>query len=320
MGITEKCIFIGLSILITLNLLNYLYDKWNEKKKGNEQDVEEDNKKNKSAIEDEAKQQRRRERLIAELEKSKSYGYLECPEDLTQLTIEEIEKHLEAALPYLLQRHRQERYEFFKKYHLDYRCAKPVIETPTITINQPIKEACNNKKDWEKYREYLLRNNITCFYHFTDLSNIESIKANGGLYSWRYCVDNGIVIPKAGGGELSRSLDTRYHLENYVRLSFCSDHPMVYRLKQSGYSLVLLKIKIDVAWFEETVFADMNATDSAHHHGKEFEDLECVDISATQERYVPTTSPNFKKHQAEVLVKRFVPLEYIININNPIRL
>lgn len=92
---------------------------------------------------------------------------------------------------------------------------------------------------------------------------------------------------------------------------------MAYRLKQDGYNLVLLRIKIDVALLSETLFSDINAADGAHHHGRTMDDLRRVDLSATQQHYVSSSSPIFKKHQAEILVKTFIPLEYIENIDNP---
>ena len=42
------------------------------------------------------------------------------------------------------------------------------------------------KVDAISIRNLLLRNGIKCFYHFTDRANIESIRRNGGLYSWHY--------------------------------------------------------------------------------------------------------------------------------------
>jgi hypothetical protein len=95
---------------------------------------------------------------------------------------------------------------------------------------------------------------------------------------------------------------------------------MAYRLQQSGARLVLLKIRIDVAGFRDTKFSDINATDAGHHHGGEYEDLRRVDISATQLSYVSKTDPEFKPHQAECMVKTFLPIEYIENINNPQRM
>ena len=92
---------------------------------------------------------------------------------------------------------------------------------------------------------------------------------------------------------------------------------MSWRLKQRGSDLVLLKIKNDVALFSDTLFSDINVADGGHHHGGSFRDLQNVDIRATRRHYVRKDDPDFKKHQAEVMVKTFIPLEYIVNINNP---
>lgn len=160
-------------------------------------------------------------------------------------------------------------------------------------------------------RNHLTSNGVRCFYHFTDRRNLESIKKHGGLYSWHYCEDHGITIPYPGGNGTSRSLDSYHGLSDYVRLSFCTDHPMKWVLEQKGYDIVLLRIKIDVACLEGTLFSDINATDNNHRHGGTLDDLKRVNIQATQENYVSRTSPIFKQHQAEVMVKTFIPLEYI---------
>ena len=169
---------------------------------------------------------------------------------------------------------------------------------------------------WE-FRNYLSSNGIRYLYHFTDRRNLDSIRRYGGLYSWFYCENHDISIPFPGGGDQSRNLDRWHGLQDYVRLSFCDDHPMAYRLKQDGFNLVLLRIKIDVALLDETLFSDINAADGAHHHGRTMDDLRRIDLNATQQHYVSSSSPIFKKHQAEVLVKTFIPLEYIENIDNP---
>lgn len=173
------------------------------------------------------------------------------------------------------------------------------------------------KDNYSDYRDILLDNGITYLYHFTDRRNIDSIIQHGGLYSWHYCLKNNIKIPYPGGDASSKALDKSYRLEDYVRLSFCEDHPMSWRLQQQGYDLVLLKIKVEVAWIKDTLFSDMNATDKLHKHGGSLQDLKRVDFNATQQHYVRRDSPLFKKHQAEVLVKTFIPLQYIVNIDNP---
>ena len=173
------------------------------------------------------------------------------------------------------------------------------------------------KVDAPAIQQHLRNSGVACFYHFTDRRNLESIREQGGLLSWRYCVDHNITIPFAGGGDTSRSLDMRYGLSDYVRLSFCDDHPMAFRLKQQGFDLVLLRIKIDVASIDTTLFSDINATDNNHHHGASLADLQRINISATRVDYLRSDDPLFKPHQAEILVKTFIPLKYIINIDNP---
>ena len=183
-----------------------------------------------------------------------------------------------------------------------------VIQSPPII---------EKKEDYEAIRNYLISNGVRCFYHFTDKKNLKSIRQNGGLHSWKSCEENGIAIHNPGGSSLSRELDMAYGLADYVRLSFCKDHPMAYRLYQKGYNLVLLKIKVDVAWLKDTLFSDINAADSDHHHGGTLDDLKRVNLEATQQEYVSNSSPIFKQHQAEVLVRSFIPLKYIINISSP---
>ena len=161
------------------------------------------------------------------------------------------------------------------------------------------------------FRQHLTSNGVRYFYHFTDRRNLESIRRAGGLYSWRYCEEHNISIPYPGGDATSRSLDSRHGLSDYVRLSFCTDHPMKWVLEQKGYNMVLLKIKIDVACLEGTLFSDINATDNNHHHGGTLDDLRRINIPATQQNYVSRESDIFKQHQAEVMVKTFIPLEYI---------
>lgn len=174
------------------------------------------------------------------------------------------------------------------------------------------------KPDADEIMRTLRNNNVVCLYHFTPRINIQSIKNHGGLYSWKYCDKNKLNIPEPGGDQLSRALDMRYGLEDYVRLSFCIDHPMSYRLREKD--LVLLKIKIDVASLKDTLFSDINATDTNHHHGKTLQDLQRVDFSAIKRTYVRKDDDDFKTHQAEVLVRTHIPLEYIINLDNPIEM
>lgn len=171
------------------------------------------------------------------------------------------------------------------------------------------------KNSHKEIQTYMSSKHINYFYHFTDRRNIESIKRYGGLYSWVYCDSHNIKISYSGGDETSRSLDSYHGLEDYVRLSFCIRHPMTHRLKEVGYDIVVLRISTDVALLETTMFSDMNATDNNHQCGGTLQDLKNVDLFATRKDFLRKTDPLFKKHQAEVLVKTFIPIDKILNID-----
>lgn len=173
------------------------------------------------------------------------------------------------------------------------------------------------KEHSEEILEFLNGNQVDCLYHFTDFENIDSIKQLGGLMSWKTLEDCGVEIPAAGGDSLSRRLDESQHLEDYVHLSFCQDHPMAYRHIAAGRKVALLKIYLDVATWQDTLFTDMNATDKNHAVGENLDFIKGINLSAVNQSFVKKTDINFKQHQAEVLVKRVIPKEYIINLENP---
>lgn len=176
------------------------------------------------------------------------------------------------------------------------------------------KLSAEKKENWYDFHQVLVNNGISYLYHFTDKRNIPSIKRHGGLFSWYYCKNNNINIPCQGGDFKSMNLDKKYKLEDYVRLSFCDDHPMAHRLRQSGSNIKVLRIKIDAALLKDTLFSDINAADKRHTHGGSLNDLKRVNFAATKRHYVRKSDEDFKQHQAEVMVKTFVPLKYIENI------
>jgi hypothetical protein len=93
---------------------------------------------------------------------------------------------------------------------------------------------------------------------------------------------------------------------------------MAWRKHKEGASLVLLHIDIDVACFKDTLFTDRNAASSSFSCGGELEDLMKVNIPATQRNYVSRSEGEiFYQHQAECMIKTFIPLKYITNIDYP---
>lgn len=173
------------------------------------------------------------------------------------------------------------------------------------------------RKDWKLFRKHLQRKGIKNLYHFTDEANLKSIIQNGGLFSWHYCMVNNLRIERPGGGGLSRQLDKRAGLENFVRLSFTPDHPMMYAAINDGriQSPVVLEINIDVIFLKDTKFSDKNATRTGVNIGQTFNDFSKIrfDILSSSD-YLNTTDDNKPYFQAEVLVKEKILIGHIKNI------
>jgi len=191
-------------------------------------------------------------------------------------------------------------------------------QTRHLEIERLTKLVERKKDDGAEILRYLEMKGIRRFYHFTDKENLYQIKRLGGLYSWYYCDQNDIEIPNAGGDWDSRKYDRRHGLQDYVRLSFCNDHPMAWRKYKEGSSLILLYIDVEVASFKDTLFTDRNAASGSFARGGDMEALQKVNISATQRNYVSRDEGEiFSQHQAECMIKTFLPIKYITNIDNP---
>ena len=177
----------------------------------------------------------------------------------------------------------------------------------------------NKKANWEEYEQILRNNGTLKLYHFTDRDNLESIIQNGGLYSWADCVEKGITIPKPGGGDLSRMLDKRDGLERYARVSFVKDHPMMFVAMNEGRisNPVILEIDLEVALWEDTLYADRNMTKNGARVGGGLNDLKAIRFDLFRgRRYFDMTEDEKMYYKAEILVKNFIPLKYITNIGN----
>ena len=177
----------------------------------------------------------------------------------------------------------------------------------------------DKKSNWQEFKAVLDEHRIVKLYHFTDRDNLESIIKNGGLYSWGDCEDKGIKIAKPGGGLLSRDLDRRDNLQHYVRVSFTTQHPMMYEAMKDGRlsNPVILEIDPEVVYWKDSKYANMNATRTGCHKGSTIDDFKLIHFKTVKARNNFDFSEEEKPYyQAEVLVKNFIPLEYIKNIGN----
>ena len=73
--------------------------------------------------------------------------------------------------------------------------------------------------------EFFEKKGIELVYHFTDISNVRSIKQHG-LFSTMEQRRRKMSV-RSGGNRLSRDLDSRRHLDDYVRFSIVPVHPML---------------------------------------------------------------------------------------------
>lgn len=177
----------------------------------------------------------------------------------------------------------------------------------------------DKRSNWQEFQQILDEHNIKSLYHFTDRENLESIIKNGGLFSWADCKERGISIAKPGGDSLSHSIEKRCGIDNFVHLSFTDHHPMMtVAMDESRIcNPIILQIDPSILFETESLFSNMRATRVNAHVGDTLEDLThihfdsaLVDDPSDLEAYEKPYS------QAEVLIKSFVPLCYITNIES----
>lgn len=185
------------------------------------------------------------------------------------------------------------------------------MKPPEVSVGTPQAESVKPtlKANWQDFEAILKAKNIRALYHFTDSSNIPSIKQHGGLYSWYYCHTHGIEINCPGGSDLSRSLDRQRHLEDYVRLNFNPNPPMRYAAKHICQPVVL-EVDPSVIYWAATKFSNINATDNMATIGDDLATfrLICFTVATALEW---TGESEKKLRQAEVMVKTHIPLSII---------
>ena len=175
------------------------------------------------------------------------------------------------------------------------------------------------KNNYDEFKKLIEQHHITTLYHFTDRENLESIIKNGGLYSWADCEQKGISISKPGGSLDSRNLDKRDNLQNFVRVSFVREHRMMYVAMNDGRisSPVVLEIDPEVIYWQDSLYADRNATKNGALVGSSIDDFSQLHFNSFKaKKHFDLDADEQKFYQAEVLVKNHIPLQFIKNIGN----
>ncbi len=182
--------------------------------------------------------------------------------------------------------------------------------------------------NYDKPSDVLSANGITKLYHFTDISNVDSILSNGGLKSWWTAEQTGVTIAKPGGSEQSREYDSEGGHEDYVRLAFTRFHPMMYAARDSFriQHPVILEIAKDAVDREGTLFSDRNATTKRKGHKAKIApgvsgakrihyNLFIHDYDKKYFQIKESREDNTSFYQAEVMIPSALPLDYILRIS-----
>lgn len=182
--------------------------------------------------------------------------------------------------------------------------------------------------NYDKPSDVLSANGISKLYHFTDISNVESILSNGGLKSWWTAENTGVNIAKPGGSEQSRKYDSEGGHEDYVRLAFTRYHPMMYSAIKDGriQHPVILEIAKDSVDRDDTLFSDRNATTKRKGHKAKIGsgvsgakrvhyNLFIHDYDKKYFQIKESREDDMSFYQAEVMVPHELPLNYILRIS-----
>ena len=174
------------------------------------------------------------------------------------------------------------------------------------------------KNDFRKIYSIMEQKGIGRLYHFTDISNLESIKRHG-LLSNRI-IKESIHYVKYSSSKSSQEADAMMGLDDFVRLSFVKTHPMLYTAMTSqGIRPIIIEINPLIALMPEVYFSDMNALRSGANIGDSYEDLSKVrfDIVLGKRAYYDLSLEEKRSYQAEVLVKGRIGPEFFLNFYSP---
>lgn len=102
----------------------------------------------------------------------------------------------------------------------------------------------------------------------------------------------GISISKPGGSLDSRNLDKRDNLQNFVRVSFVREHPMMYVAMNDGRisNPVVLEIDPEVIYWQDSLYADRNATKNGALVGSSIDDFSQLHFNSFKAKSISTST------------------------------
>ena len=175
-----------------------------------------------------------------------------------------------------------------------------------------------NRSEFEELRRLLEENGIDRLYHVTDVTNWTSIKENNGLRSVNSLANRAVEIHGGCGDHVSRSADKARSLSDYVHLSFSPKAPWLEAALEAEFlsDPLVLEISLDVLLDEDTLFATGSPNVHSTQIGGDLETFKKIRIDLIGKDAKEISSPDERAAlQSEVLVKRFVPLDSVLNRN-----
>jgi len=198
---------------------------------------------------------------------------------------------------------------FFRKY--------PAEKIDPVKFYQVNLDNQIQKNDWIIFKSIIEKNGIKSLYHFTDSRNIESIKSANGLYSQNECENRNLKVVYASD-PLSRQIDGSKNMDDYIRLSFVNKHPMLFSCMKQNRIIIprILEINMDVLFWKVTILSDKNSTCNSSKIGGDLLSLLEIkfDIINTYTQYYRVPEEEKPYYQAEILVKKHIPIEFIKSI------
>lgn len=188
---------------------------------------------------------------------------------------------------------------------------------PSLHDVSGLKTTYQFKVDFTDIYQVMKNHNITCLYHFTDASNIESIKRLGLLSPKE--IQRRSINPTFSSTSKSRKADADMGLDDYIRLSFIKSHPMMFTaMTAKGIHPRIIEVNPLVALMPNVFFSDRNALRRGANIGGSASDLQKVrfDLVLGSTAYYDLSSAREKSYyQAEIIVKQRIGPELFLNYN-----
>ena len=185
---------------------------------------------------------------------------------------------------------------------------------PTLHDVQAANLKYHFKDDFMEFYRFLSEKGIDRLYHFTDSSNVESIINSGYIYSNLELSRKGIS-PQYASSEDSRVADKRRGWDDYVRVSFVKNHPMMHVAMTCGRirKPAVLEINPFVLLLPDTLISDRNALKTGARIGSSSNYLLNVRTELFTTNYFNLSPDERSFFQAEVLVPKRIGVEMITN-------